>query len=224
VITRDAFQIQAKESGKFLRTDFRSPGFTAGEKPRPTQWLAFFEEDPFAADIWRREHAARTLADERYPIQRERMRIVPAPRCGCCGSLWWRDGWSDSGPLKLVVDAVHPAAKVWRCEKHLGRNPCSIEGCGKTFAHKGDDGYDCLIMCGRCWRQAPKWMRDRASKIRRLAKRRGWTDQLCRIHHMAWQACRRWIERARMTDIAEVELSSAPPPAGMMAELQRLGL
>jgi hypothetical protein len=218
MIRCDAFQIQAKETGKFLRTAFLSPGFAVGEKPRPPQWFAHFEEDPFAAESWRLEHAIRVLADDRYPVQRERMRIVPAPRCGCCGALWWR------GPLKLVVDALHPAGKVWRCEKHIARNPCVIEGCRKTFAHKADRDYDTTIMCGRCWRQAPKWMRDRASKISRLAKRRGWTDQLCRIHDMAWQACRRWIERARNTDPAEVELSSRPPPAGLVAELQRLGL
>jgi hypothetical protein len=131
MITVDRYQIQAKETGKFLRTDFRSPGFAAGETPRPLQWLAYFEENPYSAQMWRREHALLLLADGRYPIQRERMRIVPAPRCGCCGSLWWRDAWSNSGPLKLVVDAIHPAAKVWRCEKHVGRNPCCIEGCGR---------------------------------------------------------------------------------------------
>lgn len=224
MLTPDAFQIQAKESGKFLRTAFRSPGFAVGETPRPVQWFAFFEEDPAEADTWRYEHAASTLADERYPIQRERMRIVPAPRCGCCGSLWWRDASSDSGRLKLVVDHVHPARKVWRCEKHMARNPCCIEGCRKTFAHKGDDSYDGRVMCGRCWRQAPKWMRDRESKIRRLGKRRGWDDRLCRLHHMAWEACRRWIERVRRADPAEAEASAAPPPAGLAAELERLGL
>lgn len=219
MITADAFQIRDRKTGRFLQREI-----VDGE-PTPVVWGWGFHRDPCTAGVWPCGHVDLFLG-ERLPPELQGsgfdLERVPAPSCGCCGKIE-RGVVGDRWQISLRQARID-GETYWRCEKHVGRNPCCIEGCGKTFAHKGDRDYDTTMMCGRCWRQAPKWMRDRASKIRRLAKRRGWTDQLCRIHDMAWQACRRWIERARNADPGEVVASAAPPPAGMVAELQRLGL
>ena len=117
------------------------------------------------------------------------------PSCGCCGGKAWLD-------KPMVLTEVEPM--VWRCEKHVGRLPCCIEGCGKTFAMKGDDSYQGIVMCGRHWRMAPKRMRDLESLIRKRAKRRGWTRRLIRQHDWIWQRARRAIDRGGEFDMTEI--------------------
>jgi site-specific DNA-cytosine methylase len=217
VIRSDAFQIRDRVTRHFMRWGAADP------EPTPVKWGFLWLADPLTAGYWREDQVARFLAQpDGSSLTGMSLEKVAAPACGCCGDIP-RGVVGDRHQI-VLHQARHYGVTYWRCEKHVGRNPCCIEGCGKTFAHKDDRDYDTTIMCGRCWRQAPKWMRDRESRVRRLAKRRGWTDQLCRIHHMAWHACQRWIERARSDDPGEVEASATPPPAGMVAELQRLGL
>jgi len=145
------------------------------------------------------------------------VRKVRMPACGCCGA-----NPSGYNPPWRPIREVAPG--IWRCEKHVDRNPCCIAGCGKTFAHKGDDSYENRVMCGKCWRQAPRWMRDREARIRKLCNKRGWPHRLARLHGMAWEACHRKIVRQRSTPGFEAVLESAPPPASLLKELEALGL
>jgi hypothetical protein len=219
VISPDAYQIRDRQTGRYLQREI------IDGKPTPVVWGWVFHADPCWAGAWPRGHVDLFLGDRRPPELQGTgfdLELVPAPACGCCGEI---ERGVVGGRWQITLRRFNIDGEThWRCEKHVGRNPCCIEGCGKTFAHKDGADYETRFMCGRCWRQAPKWMRDRESKLRRLAKRRGWPERHHRLHHMAWEACRRWIERARNGEGAEVEVSSTPPPAGMMVELQRLGL
>ncbi len=109
-----------------------------------------------------------------------------------------------------MVARIH-GQSIYRCEKHVGRNPCCIVGCGRTFAHRTDDidgrgaeGYGWTLMCGRHWRQAPKYMRDAVARVRRDAKRQGWTDGNLGRHSRLWERCRRAIETGETLDEAEI--------------------
>jgi hypothetical protein len=93
---------------------------------------------------------------------------------------------------------------VHRCEKHVGRQPCCIVGCGKTFAIRPGDDYEGEMMCGRHWRQAPKPMRDLERLIRQRAKRKGWNEKLVRQHYWIWQRARRAVEKGHTFDITAV--------------------
>lgn len=201
---RDLWQIMSPESRRFVRLDWRSPGFAAGEKPRPATKLVIFEDDPIKADMWGRNGVEARLADERYPMQRDRLVIVPAPQCGCCGHT--ECTWTDPAErqLRMVAGNWHPNSQVWRCEKHVGRNPCCIDGCGKTFAHRKDEGYYGTVICTVHWRQAPKYMRDAVARIRKLAKRRGWTESLCQRHDRLWNRTYRAIVESSRLDSTEI--------------------
>lgn len=149
----------------------------------------------------------------RKPIEGVIVITDDTPRC-CCGAVVncessVRLADRQRFPLTHVAD-VH-GKPVWRCDRHVGRNPCCIEGCGRTFAHKGDtDGrgaedYSWRVMCGRCWRKAPKFMRDAVARVRRDARRQGWTDRNHAPHGRLWERCRRAIEQGQHLDQAEIE-------------------
>lgn len=216
MIVRDTFQIQDVESGLFYKNGYRGMG-------RGYDLVPYWVRDQFDAgqwgavyiDRWMSEHGKNGQAVHGYSIiaalppdnVERKLRRVPAPHCGCCGKNRYE------AKLKLVAGISgdpDTGNHQWRCEKHIGRNPCCIEGCGKTFAlqpdkdGRGAEDYSWRIMCGKCWRQAPKWMRDRVAKIRRLARRRGWTDRIQRLHGMAWEACYRAIVDGRRLDMTEI--------------------
>lgn len=129
---------------------------------------------------------------------------VPAKarRCGCCGSP----------DASIVVEETFAAYPVYRCERHVGRNPCCIPGCGRTFAHntenadgRGAEDYSWIIICGRHWRLVPRYMRDIVSRVRRDARRQGWTQRNRRRHGRLWERCRRAILEGQRLDADEIE-------------------
>lgn len=223
--TADAFQIRDRVTGRFMNWEIVAPGGPRWDNP--VAWGYVWHDDPQRGGAWTGEHVDRFLANPanlRRELDGIDMEKVPAPACGCCGKMP-REIIGDRYQLALDRTQLEVGGEIyWRCEKHVGRNPCCVEGCGKTYALKGEEDYSWRIMCGRCWRQAPKWMRDRVTKIRKLARRRGWTGRIRRLHDMAWEACFRAIRDRRTADPGEALPSSGPPPAGMLDELARLGL
>lgn len=201
MIGADAFQIQHRVTGLFLQVDGWGPD---------NAFAYYWKSEQTEAGTWRGSEVDRFLMDRPEQFANEPLRKVPGPACGCCGARYWSANRYDATRPKMVVESANPLRRVWRCEKHIGRNPCCIEGCKRTFAHKDDgdgrgaESYHWTVMCGHCWRQAPKWMRDRVTKIRRLARRRGWTEQISRLHSMAWGACHRAIVNGRRLDEAEI--------------------
>jgi hypothetical protein len=94
----------------------------------------------------------------------------------------------------------------------VGRNPCLVEGCRRTFAHnpkdadgRGPEGYNWTIICGAHWRQTPKYMRDAIARVRRLGKQRGWNDNLHVRHHRLFERCCRAIREGQRLDVSEIE-------------------
>lgn len=167
---------------------------------------------------WSEEHQRRRwVATAESTMLEFRVRLVRTECCGCCGANSYGRGmpWRK---IQVVAEGVY------RCKKHVGRSPCCIDGCGKTWALKGDETYEWRFICGRHWREAPKWMRDRVAKLRKLAKRRGWTEKLVRVHSMAWDRCIDTILARRAVPAVEILPSSGPPPATMLRELEQLGL
>ena len=143
----------------------------------------------------------------REPIEGVIVVNEATPRCGCCGTPVNGD-WKVRFPLTLV--GTVDGHGVWRCDRHIGRNPCCIAGCGRTFAHKPDkDGrgaedYSWTIICGRHWRMAPKFMRDAVARVRRRAKNDGWIDRHLARHTRLFDRCVRAIRDGQTIDPAEI--------------------
>ena len=74
-----------------------------------------------------------------------------------------------------------------------GRQRCVVPGCGRTFK---DEGHE-EIICGRHWRLADKRLRMLVTRVRRKARRIGWTPQLVSLDNRIWNRARdQAIERA----------------------------
>ena len=75
-----------------------------------------------------------------------------------------------------------------------GRLRCSVPGCGRTF--KVEEGVD-EVVCGKHWRLADLRLRRLVTKVRRKARKLGWSDALLRLDHKLWNRGREQaIERA----------------------------
>lgn len=150
-----------------------SPQDRRGNRPVITRdyWKLSHPDAPMAASYgtlaqcreWRDRDPMNRGADT-YSIER-------VPNCGCC----WQDASWSSG-------------KHYRCSKHVGRNPCAIEGCTRTRAAP-DNGQlaNDQWLCGVHWRAyvPPRSKRRRAyHAFFRLAKREarlggdGWPPEL----------------------------------------------
>jgi hypothetical protein len=221
MITADAFQIFDPVGRRFLQWEIVAlrPGL------EPARWGLSWYEDPQQAGAWKGAGVDTFIAERstRAPeLEGITLEKVPAPACGCCGAM---PRAIVEGRYQLVLNLDWwRGRRIWRCEKHVGRAPCCIEGCGKTWALQPDDTYSTRFICGRHWREAPLWMRQRVTKIRKLARRRGWDDQICRLHSMAWDACYRAVIRRRSISADEILPTSEPPPPAVLAELARMGL
>jgi hypothetical protein len=112
----------------------------------------------------------------RGPVKYE-LRTVPT--CECCGEV--ATHWYDKDNPK------HP-----RCRKHIMRNPCLVEGCGRTFKEE-DHRYlgTAQNICGQHWREfVPVGSAQRRIYLRfwRRAKRYGWTDSSIAAFNRYWRA------------------------------------
>lgn len=95
-----------------------------------------------------------------------------------------------------TVEQEQERPHAWRCQKHVDRNPCVIEGCKRSTDARGNlevDGW----MCGEHWRRyVPP--RSRARRLYhahfRRAKKHGWTADNRRSFWRYWE---RLVSRAR---------------------------
>ena len=114
------------------------------------------------------------------------------PSCGCCGT---RHGCRPVG------------ANQWRCEKHVGRIPCAIEGCGRTYKLAPGDSYSARIICGKHWRLAPKHMRDAVARVRRISTKADWPPPMIRRFCRLWERTFRAAQEAARGDINMAEIN-----------------
>lgn len=93
----------------------------------------------------------------------------------------------------------------WRCERHIMRNPCAIEGCRRsTQGRPGWHGLSCWL-CSEHWRAlVPPGSPERRVYHRffRLAKRYGWSRELSNRFFRAWP---RIIARARARSAGDLD-------------------
>lgn len=143
--------------------------------------------DPRQAQVSRRsaEKTAEILALYDYVVDSTMLTPVPIAAC-CCGT----DNWQTAKGRRATEGIVPVGHGQWRCPKHVGRVPCCIPGCGKTFAMKPADSYAEDYICGKHWRQAPKELRDRCAEIRKISKRKGWSQARIEMYERTWTEAR----------------------------------
>lgn len=149
-------------------------------------WKASAED----GGIWRREHIDRWLERFGAPVQRHDVALIPAG-CHCCGELAWSNG---------------------RCTKHQGRNPCALEGCGRTTKVPNNGGLSSDgWICSEHWRRyVPPRSRERRLYHRhfRRAKRLGWSPERRRAFRVYWfRLVARVRERAAGGFLDETEIN-----------------
>lgn len=142
---------------------------------------------------------------ERYVADRQLQKSPPyrdpklytihtVPTCACCG-------WFANEERKVT----EPEAGHVRCEKHVGRNPCIIDGCGRTFDNDGH--YTTRFVCGKHWRMAPAELRKSVKRIEKMAKKIGWKLVLRKRHTQLWDRAIKRIEGVLAGDIDMEEIN-----------------
>ncbi len=109
-----------------------------------------------------------------------------------------------SGPIRPVE---HEDEIGFACAFHIGRAPCLIPFCGRTFkVEAGSSFLECEFLCGKHFRMAPAGMRSRLKRIERIAKKRGfWTEGQSRAHSYWWKK----IKASIMGDLSGFDFSDA---------------
>lgn len=123
---------------------------------------------PDTREVWEACLERRNRGPAKYELR-------PHITCQCCGA--------DANYLFAGTHA--------RCRKHVGRNPCMVEGC-KRSGKVGHNGYgnDHLI-CGPHWRSfIPVGSPERRiyNRFFRRAKKYGWSDSSIDAFDRFWRA------------------------------------
>lgn len=177
--------------------------------PNGSSWLpqnGRYPQSRYPAGVWpwaRVREIVKGLEGPFVDGQKLQVGLESAKVCPCCGKHSYQE------PLTLVLHHENDLRRQYRCEKHVGRLPCLIAGCGRTFKLTGDDCYQVRVICGRHWRLAPRYMRDRVRSLRKKAERLNWPVRLQRLYSQAFELTVRAAERRLndegFIDVAEIE-------------------
>lgn len=131
-----------------------------------------------------------------WPWGTRHIAIEPAPICACCGRTRFR---------ATLIKVDH---NQWRCDRHVGRNPCVVEGCGRT--RDGSRPRLDIWICGRHWKLVPRRLRDVHKRLWRLQRKSGgWTTTLNARYWRIWPrlvvAAQRAARGEGDLDIAAIE-------------------
>jgi hypothetical protein len=191
MLRHNAFFVRCVKENAYLATNER-------------EWLilhprGFSTYGANAIGTWSYRRAVDIARAVEWPYGKRHMSIEPAPVCACCGKH----------ALKTTLKEVSSGPpRQWRCDRHVGRNPCLIEGCGRTSAGKRPQLG--TYICGTHWKLVPRKMKLVYSRIWRLQKKSGgWTDQLVVRYWRTWERIARAAVRAGRgevdLDIREIE-------------------
>lgn len=143
--------------------------------------------DRAKAGFWTRSSAIQLSLSAEWPYGRRHVQILYALVCNCCGAV---EG----------VSVVAGPPTQGRCEQHVGRNPCAIEGCRRT--REGTRPALDSWLCGAHWRQVSRQSKRVYARIWRLQKKSGgWTDLLRQRHWRVWGAIVLEARRAARGDV-----------------------
>ncbi|ALC13794.1 hypothetical protein [Sphingopyxis sp. 113P3] len=140
----------------------------------------------------RAEHPDHELDASLYGIEK-------VPTCGCCGT--------DQGLTAVYDGRIDAAARHYRCEKHVERIPCAIEGCRRTYKLELGDSYSSRVVCGKHWRLAPKHMRDAVARVRRIGVKANWPRPIINRFCRLWERTVRAAQSAAAGDIDVAEIN-----------------
>jgi hypothetical protein len=114
--------------------------------------------------------------------------------CRVCGTTVW-------------FPTNPPKPDEFRCERHIGRNPCAINGCKKSTKApaSGELSMDDYL-CPRHWRQfVPVGSPARRiyNRFFRRARRYGWTTKSKRAFWRFWYGL---VRRARRSSAGDIDV------------------
>jgi hypothetical protein len=120
--------------------------------------------------------------------------LVSAPCCTCCGVHWTISG-----------EKPH-----FRCEKHVGRNPCGIEGCKCTTK-----AVPCLsideYLCSKHYRPlttiSERRTLARARRWHKKAEKRRDRAEMDRSAILWWRLLRRMVKHARRRSAGDIDMT-----------------
>ncbi|GLQ09229.1 hypothetical protein GCM10007913_11610 [Devosia yakushimensis] len=75
---------------------------------------------------------------------------------------------------------------------------CLIMGCRRTYKREPDEGEGAEVMCGDHYRLGDKALRQLRTKLKRTARRTGWTPRLGRIDAWLWERIKRQANERAM--------------------------
>lgn len=139
------------------------------------------------AGFWTRSSAIQLSLSVEWPYGRRHVHIAPVIACQCCGRI-------DSA---RIVASDPPQV---RCEQHVGRNPCAVQGCRRT--REGNRPALDSWLCGAHWRGVSRRSKRIYARIWRLQKKSGgWTDTLNTRFWRIWGAIVLEARRAARGDV-----------------------
>jgi hypothetical protein len=157
---------------------------------------------PDAASYGTRARCEEWIA--RNPLRRppETYAIDPYPCCECCGDSLTIERWEDAPPVG-----------TWRCRRHVGRNPCAIEGCRCTTAAGNNGLRSDQYLCQKHWRPLTtpaerrvysRIWRDAKARGRRLGREHMWSMREVRRLERVWS---RLVAKARRRAAGDIDMT-----------------
>lgn len=193
----DGFVVRHR-SGRYLRSDLVHFGQRVSYAEGSYAVVYALVSNPLSAILmatrgpW--EHH---LQRAEWVMVADQFEVVPGPGCGCCGERW--------GEMQSDGESVH------RCAKHIGRNPCAVEGCKRTRATTQGSYFNNNYLCGEHFRiAAPPGSAERRvyNRIWRMHRKRDGKDALWsrELERRYWRIWYRLVAIARARSAGDIDM------------------
>ena len=134
---------------------------------------------------------------------------VRVPFCSCCGEM---EPWGSRAPVLLTQFYTRDWEMTYRCPKHLGSNPCAVEGCPRWRGlADGQHHCDDVFLCTEHWKLACPPRSPARLVYRRIwrlhekrdGKGKPWSEELGRRLDRIWAAI---VRRARSATAGDIDM------------------